>query len=155
MKNLNRGFTLVELMIVVAIIGILAAIALPAYQTYIARTQTTAALAEIGGAKIAIESKMSAGVNAAEAASLSGNSANVMQLLGLFAETTNRCSEIVSSVTELGASSVTCTLIGNAQVANKKIRWTRSNGLPGTWICETNVAEVVAPSVCTAGVSIS
>lgn len=63
MQTAQKGFTLIELMIVVAIIGILAAVALPAYQDYTVRAKVTEGLSLAGAAKTAIAENASQGKN--------------------------------------------------------------------------------------------
>src|SRR6187551_1382918 len=62
--TMSAGFTLIELMIVVAIIGILAAVAIPSYQTYVAKSQASRVMAEASGLRALVETCVNEGMMA-------------------------------------------------------------------------------------------
>ena len=66
MKKIQKGFTLIELMIVIAIVGILAAVALPAYQNYTARAKFTEVVNSTAGVKGAVEECVAITYNATD-----------------------------------------------------------------------------------------
>ena len=91
MKKVQQGFTLIELMIVVAIIGILAAVAIPAYQDYTIRAKVTEGLSLASSGKTAVSeffasngalpsSNASAGMSSSE--SIAGNDVNHIEVRG-------------------------------------------------------------------------
>jgi type IV pilus assembly protein PilA len=76
-NHAQKGFTLIELMIVVAIIGILAAIAIPQYQDYIARSQVTRVVGEISALKTSIEERLSRGITTGTLSDLGYSGSNL------------------------------------------------------------------------------
>ena len=138
--KLQKGFTLIELMITVAIVGILAAVALPAYQDYTIRAQASEGLILAEGMKTAV----------AEYHANKG----VLPASNTEAGTASQAGKYVSG-TEVGAAGIVVATFGagaNAKLLNKTVTLTPLESATAgnlTWTCSSTALQKYVPTSCT------
>lgn len=140
MKAMQKGFTLIELMIVIAIIGILAAIALPAYQDYVARSQLGEAFTLASGQKGAVaESYADKGVMPAD--NTAAGVASAASIKGKYVANVTIANGVITA--QMNSTGVA------AGVQSKKVTLTPTvNNGSFSWACSSDADAKYRPSSC-------
>jgi len=144
MKQLQKGFTLIELMIVVAIIGILAAVAIPAYQDYIARSQVSEAVTLLGGAKTPLSEYLADTGTAPDAAAFT-------DIVGTRSGKYVASMAVGGNATDIAVTATMGTTGVNSSIQNSTVQITSSDNAR-TWTCRGGTTNPVAnkylPAAC-------
>jgi type IV pilus assembly protein PilA len=139
MKTLQKGFTLIELMIVVAIIGILAAVAIPAYNDYTARAQAAEAFSLLDGLKTPMVEAYGQDATwnlPATGAVLTGKYVDTIVAAG-----GDNCASCTLTASYKGAGLVNTKLVG----ATVTMTYTPADG---KWSCDSTLPAEVKPKAC-------
>ncbi|MBW3879096.1 pilin [Neisseria meningitidis] len=136
MNTLQKGFTLIELMIVIAIVGILAAVALPAYQDYTARAQVSEAILLAEGQKSAVtEYYLNHGIWPSN--NSSAGVASASDIKGKYVEKVEVANGVVTA--EMASSNV------NNEIKGKKLSlWAKRQNGSVKWFCGQPVQRAAA-----------
>ena len=136
MRTIQKGFTLIELMIVVAIIGILAAVALPAYQDYTVRAKVSELILAASSARTAIAERLTAD----PAATASMGAGVTINVVGKIATASVSDAGLIvvtgSTATTSTGQAVTLTVTPTANTSTGTITWSCA-GTPGKYMPAT------------------
>jgi type IV pilus assembly protein PilA len=142
MKKVQQGFTLIELMIVIAIIGILAAVALPAYQDYTVRAKVSEVVLAASGGKTGVSEafqtlgRMPLATSAGVSDQVTGYVSSVA-----YTKTSDTVGVITATATNILATEVdtkTITMTGTGTVSSGVV----------TWVCGGSITTKYKPSNC-------
>ena len=138
MKRVQQGFTLIELMIVVAIVGILAAIAIPAYSDYIVRSKVSEAMASTGACKTSVSEYIATKGAALLTATNAGCTDIATQYAGAPVVTA------ASGVITIGVTGTNSAMDGNSITLTPAI----TGNAVSAWTCSTGGPVKYVPANC-------
>ncbi|WP_374571286.1 pilin [Acinetobacter sp.] len=155
--NAQKGFTLIELMIVVAIIGILAAIAIPQYQNYVTKSQVTRVVGETGSLRTLVDLCLTDGKECTfnvPGSSLLGaaGSEGVMPTGNEVVDGLKQPTLAFTMATGAGTITAKFGVGASGNLKDKTVVWTRAaDTAGGAWTCKTTADTKFAPSGCPTG----
>lgn len=129
MKSIQKGFTLIELMIVVAIIGILAAVALPAYQDYTKKAKVSELILAVSSARTSLAESFQVNNGSFNATGITINTVGLVTSSGV-----NASSATAATVSAVSSTvPATVVLSGSGDTTSGVVTWTCS-GAPTKWM---------------------